>query len=181
MLADGLPIPPTFEAVAAWAGAGRVVRATEFDVAAWELPEAQKLALISCGVPLIEDIVGRVSFHAGPTMYRLAFGEGGPAPTWHYGAMAVTGEVLLASPSDGSTAFVNSTIIHWLCSLHMVGSWLTSSTALDTWDESPEAEDAARAELDNLMHRISALDPPAFGEGNHETHLWPGLLDRWLY
>ena len=81
----------------------------------------------------------------------------------------------------GSTSFVNSTITHWLCSLHMVGSWLTSSTVIGRWDEDGQAEEEALAELADLLERIRALDPPAFGDGDRATHFWPAVLDRWLY
>ncbi|MGW5557637.1 SUKH-4 family immunity protein [Micromonospora sp. NPDC003944] len=177
MPAGDMPLPPTFEAVTVWAGTGRVVRATELDVARWRLPEAQKAALVSSGVPLIDDLVGAVSFDAEPTSYRLATFDD---PGWVYGAAPTTGEVHLWS-ADGSTGFVNSTIVHWLCSLHMVGSWLTSSTVIDRWDEDEQAEEQALAELADLLERIRDLDPPAFGDGDHTTHFWPGVLDRWLY
>lgn len=174
---DGLPLPPAFEAVTAWAGAGRVVRAAQRDVATWRLPEPQKASLVCCGVPLIDDLVGAVSFHAEPTMYRLAhFGD----LDCVYGATPGTGEVQVWS-SDDSTRFVNSTINHWLGSLHVVGSWLTSSAAIDRWDEDEQAEEEALAELADLLERIRALDSPAFGDGDHRTHFWPAVLDRWLY
>ncbi|PWR15020.1 hypothetical protein DKT69_13170 [Micromonospora sicca] len=174
---DDLPLPPAFEAVTAWAGAGRVLRAAELDVATWRLPEPQKAALVSCGVPLIDDLVGAVSFHAEPTRYRLAHFDD---LDWVYGAAPGTGEVQVWA-SDGSTRFVNSTINHWLCSLHLVGRWLTSSTVIGRWDEDRQAEEAALAELADLLERIRALDPPAFGDGDHRTHFWPAVLDRWLY
>lgn len=161
----------------AWAGTGRVVRATEQDVATWRLPEPQKAALSSSGVPLIDGLVGAVSFEAEPTRYRLASADD---PLWGYGAAPGTGEVHLWS-SDGGAAFVNSTIVHWLCSLHMVGSWLTSSTVIDRWDEDGQAEEQALAEIADLLERIRDLDPPAYGDGDHTTHFWPGVLDRWLY
>ena len=174
---DDLPLPPAFEAVTAWAGTGRVVRATELDVATWRLPEQQKAALVSSGVPLIDDLVGAVSFDAEPTMYRLANADD---PRSVYGAAPGTGEVHIWSP-DGSAGFVNSTIVHWLCSLHMVGTWLTSSTVIDRWDEDGQAEEQALAELADLLERIKDPDPQAFGDGDHTTHFWPGVLDRWLY
>ncbi|MET8259724.1 SUKH-4 family immunity protein [Micromonospora sp. NPDC005205] len=177
MPVDDLPLPPAFEAVAAWAGTGRVVRATELDVAKWWLPEQQKAALVSCGVPLIDGLVGAVSFDAEPTMYRLANSDD---PLSVYGAAPGTGEVQIWSP-DGSAGFVNSTIVHWLCSLHMVGTWLTNSTVIDRWDEDGRAEEQALAELADLLAGIRDLDPPAFGDGDHTTHFWPGVLDRWLY
>jgi len=176
-----LPLPPAFEEVTSWAGAGRVVRATESDVATW-LPESQKAALISCGVPLIDDLISAVSFSAEPTMYRLArFDNGAPHSAWEYSAASASGKVLQAGLSDGSVSFVNSTINHWLCSLHLIGSWLTSSTAIDHWDEDGQVEEEAVAELADLLEQIRALDPPAVGDGDHRTHFWPAVLDRWLY
>ncbi|MFB6396089.1 SUKH-4 family immunity protein [Polymorphospora lycopeni] len=174
---DDLPLPPAFDAVTAWAGAGRVVRATELDVATWRLPEPQRAALVSCGVPLIDDLVSAVSFHAAPTIYRLANSDD---LDWVYGAAPGTGEVRAWS-SDGSTQFINSTITHWLCSLHMVGNWLNSSPVINRWDEDGQAEEEALAEIADLLDRIRALDPPAIADGDHATHFWPAVLDRWLY
>lgn len=78
--------------------------------------------------------------------------------------------------------FVNSSINHWLCSLHLVGTWFSNSTAIRTWDEDGATEDVALAELADLSRRITHLDPPAYGTaGDHETHFWPATLDRWLY
>jgi hypothetical protein len=179
MPVDELPVPPTFEAVEAWAGVGRVVRAAWPDVAAWRLPDPQKAALTSCGIPLIEGLVDAASFHAEPTMYQLTHASG---PRWAYGAVVGTGQVLQVCRSSGSTRFVNSTINHWLRSLHLVGTRLTTSPVLGLWDEDEQAEEAALAELADLLKRITALDPAAYGtNGDHETHYWPAVLDRWLY
>ncbi|WP_426503618.1 SUKH-4 family immunity protein [Dactylosporangium sp. McL0621] len=72
--------------------------------------------------------------------------------------------------------FVNSSVVHWLASLHLVGAWYTTSAAIRTWDEDEETEELALAELDELLQRVAALDPPALGpEGNHGTHLWPAF------
>lgn len=174
---DDLLLPPAHDVVTAWAGAGRVVCATESEVAAWRLPEPQKAALVSCGVPLIEDLVDTVSFRAEATTYRLASFED---PDLVYGAVPGTGEVRAWS-SDGDACFVNSTIVHWLCSLHMVGSWLASSTVIGRWCEDGKAEEDTFAEIADLLQRIATLDPPAIGDGDHVTHFWPGVLDRWLY
>ncbi|GAA2551882.1 hypothetical protein GCM10010435_22590 [Winogradskya consettensis] len=153
-----------------------VVRASEADVAGWLLPEADRAALISDGVPLIEGLVDRVSFSTGPGAYRLASGPDGPA----YGATAETGEVFELLP-EGRGVLINSSITLWLRSLHLVGNHMATSTALDHWDESGEYEDQALAELAGLLDLIRAFDPPAFGDGDHETHFWPAVLDRWLY
>jgi hypothetical protein len=44
--ADHLPAPPTVQEFEAWVGAGRVRRATEWEVAEWRLPETQKAAVL---------------------------------------------------------------------------------------------------------------------------------------
>jgi hypothetical protein len=179
--ADDLPTPPTLEVVEAWAGAGRVNRADESHVGTWRLPEPQKAALTSSGVPLIDGLVSGVSFRADPETYRLAYCEDELSNVaWVYNAAPRTGAVLALSPGGG-TRFVNSTVNHWLCSLHLVGSWLTHSTVIDRWDEDAEAEDQAFVELAALLERIRAVDPPAVGDGDHEQRFWPAVLDRWLY
>ncbi|WP_160160966.1 SUKH-4 family immunity protein [Actinomadura sp. K4S16] len=182
MLGGDLPVPPAFEAVASWAGAERVVRAAGSDLATWRVPEPQKEALVTCGVPLIDDLVDAVSFSAEPAVYRLASCNNEVADVvWEYGATPGSGEVLQLGLPDGSACFVNSTINHWLCSLHLVGSWLTGSTVIGHWDEDGQAEEEALAELADLLEQIRALDPPAVGDGDHRTHFWPAVLDRWLY
>ncbi|MEV4135179.1 SUKH-4 family immunity protein [Dactylosporangium sp. NPDC049742] len=182
MATEDLPTPPDFEAVAAWAGAGRVVQATPRDVAAWRLPEIQKAALVSGGIPLIDGVVDAVSFGTEPAMYRLAERRlDMSAIRWVYGAVPETGHVQEVLLPTNETKFVNSSIIHWLCSLHLVGTWLGTSTVIGRWDEDEEAEEAALAELADLLQQIKALDPPAYGDGYHRTHFWPGILDRWLY
>jgi hypothetical protein len=183
MAAGGLPSPPDFKALEAWAGAGRVVRAAASDVAGWRLPREQKAALTSCGVPLLEGVVDVTLFEAEPTMYRLA---GAGVDRYESGCIYLaetqTGRVLELEASSGSTRFVNSSVNHWLCSLHMVGMWLSGSTAIQHWDEDEAMEDVALAELADVLQRIRYLDPPAYGEvGNHRTHFWPAVLDRWLY
>jgi hypothetical protein len=82
-------------------------------VAAWRLPEQQKAALVSCGVPLLEGVVDVVSFRAEPMMYRFA-GRGPDRlqPGWVYAAVPETGCVLEQETSSGSTRFVNSSIDH---------------------------------------------------------------------
>jgi len=181
MVTGDLPSPPDFEALEAWAGAGRVVRAAASDVAGWRLPREQKAALTRCGVPLLEGLVDAALFEAEPAMYRLA-GAGRYEPAWTYLAEPQTGRVLELEASSGSTRFVNSSVNHWLCSLHLVGTWLSGSTAIQQWDEDEAMEDLALAELADASQRIRYLDPPAYGEvGDHRTHFWPAVLDRWLY
>ena len=136
-----------FQEFEAWAGTGRVQRATELDMATWRLPEPQKAALIFSGVPMFDEIVHGVSFRAAPMMYRLAYFDdqldGRSRVAWDYCAVPETGEVR-EWPSDGrSTRFVNSTVNHWLCSLHLVGSWFAHSTVINRWDEDEEAEEQA--------------------------------------
>lgn len=177
MTARDLPTPPAFAALEAWAGAGRVVRATESEVAAWRLPAQQKATLVSSGVPLLEGVIDVVSFRAEPAVYRLA----GHASGSTYAAEPDTGRVLELTDADG-TRLVNSSIDHWLCSLHLVGAWLAGSTAIRHWDEDEATEELALAELAALAERIAHLDPPAHGDvGDHRTHFWPATLDRWLY
>jgi hypothetical protein len=184
MGSDQPPMLPTFAELESWAGRGRVLRATEPDVAAWRLPRSAKTALISSGVPLLDDLVYEVSFRAAPQMYRLALesDDGSPHSAWEYGAVPGTGEVRLwPAGGQGDSSFVNSSISQWLYSLHLVGSWLTDSAVIDRWDESAEAEEQALAELAELLARIEAADPAAIADGDHERQHWPARLDRWLY
>ncbi|MCM0674396.1 SUKH-4 family immunity protein [Micromonospora phytophila] len=185
MAAGDLPSPPDFESLEAWAGAGRVIRAGASDLAGWRLPGKQKAALTSCGVPLLESVVDTTLFAAEPQdgRYRLAGTRVGLYQSGcTYLAEPETGLVSELESSSGRFRFVNSSINHWLCSLHLVGTWLASSTAIQTWDEDEAIEDVALAELADLLQRITHLDPPAYGDvGNHETHFWPAVLDRWLY
>ncbi|WP_376980451.1 SUKH-4 family immunity protein [Cryptosporangium minutisporangium] len=183
MVANDPPHPPQFGEFEAWAGAGRVVRATKAELATWRLPEPQKAALISSGVPMFDELVHGVSFRAAPTMYRLAYFDDQDVHyrvTWDYGAVPETGEVREWPPSRPGR-FVNSTVNHWLCSLQLVGSWFAHSRVINRWDEDAEAEDQALAEIDDLLDRIKAVDPAAIGDGSHETQFWPAVLGRWLY
>ncbi len=60
--------------------------------------------------------------------------------------------------------------------------WLSSSSAVQAWDEDAAMERTALAELAGLLQRITHLDPPAYSDpGDHETHFWPAVIDRWLY
>jgi SUKH-4 immunity protein len=183
--AGNLPGPPDFESVEAWAGVGRVIRAGASDVARWRLPPEQKAALTSCGVPLLEGVVDITLFAAEPRdgRYCLAGTRGILYhPGYVYLAEPETGLVSELESSSGHLRFVNSSINHWLCSLHLVGTWFSSSTAIRTWDEDEAMEHVALAELSGLLQRIRHLDPPAYGHvGDHETHYWPAVIDRWLY
>lgn len=49
-----------------------------------------------------------------------------------YRAEPETGLVSVLEPSSGHVRFINSPINHWLCSLHLVGMWFSSSTAVQT-------------------------------------------------
>ncbi|MDG6109895.1 SUKH-4 family immunity protein [Dactylosporangium aurantiacum] len=179
-----MPTPPTFEELTAWAGAGRVVRAPAHAVADWRLPAPQKAALTDPGVPLFAELVHHAAFTATPVMYRLAVYDDrdeGNRVRWDYGAVPGSGEVL-EWPADGRpTRFVNSSVRHWLCTLHLVGGWLRGSAAIGRWDEDEEAEERALEEIDDLLRRIGALDPAAIGDGHHDTQFWPAVLGRWLY
>lgn len=186
MVAAGdLPGPPDFESVEAWAGDGRVLRAGASDVAGWRLPREQKAALTACGVPLLEGVVDVTLFEAEPWdgRYRLAGTRGDLCqPGCTYLAEAETGLVSEVEPSSGRLRFVNSSINHWLCSLHLVGTWFSGSVAIQTWEEDEAMEQVALAELADLLQRITHLDPPAYGDvGDYDTHFWPAVFDRWLY
>ena len=179
---EDLPVLPSIEAVESWAGTGRVVRAVPHDVATWRLSEPHKAALISCGIPLVDGLVDAASFEADPTMYWLAERSvDPPVIRWVFGAVPDTGQVQEILLPAKETKFVNSSIVHWICSLHLVGTWLSTSSVIERWDENEKAEETALAELADLLQRIKALDPPAYGQGDHRTHFWPGTLDRWLY
>lgn len=183
--ARNLPNPPDYESVEAWAGVGRVIRAGASDVARWRLPLKQKAALTSCGVPLLEGVVDVTLFAAKPRDGRYCLAGAKSIlydPGSVYLAEPETGEVSELESSSGHLRFVNSSVNHWLCSLHLVGTWFSSSTAIQTWDQDEAMEHVALAELANLLQRITHLDPPAYGDaGNHETHFWPAVIDRWLY
>jgi hypothetical protein len=137
-------------------------------------------------VPLLEGVVEEAAFDARQQggRYRLAGTRVEVyQPGRTYLAEPDTGVVLeVAASSSGPVRFVNSSINHWLCSLHLVGTWSSASTALQTWDEDEAMEGVALAELAEVLQQITHLDPPAYGEfGDHETHFWPAVLDRWLY
>jgi hypothetical protein len=103
-------------------------------------------------------------------------------PGHTYLAEPDSGLVSVLEPSTRQFRFVNSSINHWPCSLHLVGTWFSSSTVIQTWDEDEAMEDVVLAELADLLQRIRHLDPHAYGDfGDHETHFWPAVLDRWLY
>ncbi|GAB3434291.1 SUKH-4 family immunity protein [Actinophytocola sediminis] len=180
MTAGLFPTPPTFAALESWAGAGRVIRADKSMLADWRLPGQQQATLVSCGVPLLDGVVDVVSFTTEPTRYRLA-AQGHDRSSASYAAERETGRVVELTPS-GDARVVNSSVTHWLCSLHLVGTWLATSTAAERWDEDDALEELALTELADLAQRIAHLDPPAYGtDGDHRTHFWPAVLDRWLY
>jgi hypothetical protein len=144
-------------------------------VAGWRLPAAQKAVLTTSGIPLLDAIVDMALFGTERSQgkYRLAGTRPGP----HH-----RGCVYLAEPGTGLARFVKSSVNHWLCWLHLVGTWFTTSTVIHTWDEDAAMEAVALTELDDLLHRIKHRDPPAYGDtGDHEAHYWPAVLDRWLY
>ena len=180
MTTDDSPTPPAFAALEAWAGTGRVVRADESGLADWNLPKRHKAMLVTSGVPLLDGVVDAVSFTPQSGMYRLA--AYGDDDTSIFAAQQDTGRVLELAAS-GDTRLVNSSVAHWLCSLHLVGARLSASTAIRCWDEDDAKEQQAIAELAELLDRIARLDPPAYGDGDgdHRTCFWPAVLDRWLY
>jgi hypothetical protein len=41
---------------------------------------------------------------------------------------------------------------------------------------------SARWPAPYVLEQIARLDPAAYGDvGDHRTHFWPAVLDRWLY
>jgi len=117
------------------------------------LPEQEKAVQVSTGIPLIgEGIVSVVAFSevlldGGRAAYRLAMNvdDEWPSVTTAFRAKPVSGEVWA---TDGEhRQFVNSSILDWQCSLHLVGVWLATSTVIGRWDEDSDAENAALAEL----------------------------------
>jgi hypothetical protein len=179
---NDLPAPPTFNELSSWAGKGRVVRASPDELAQWRLPSAQKAALIASGVPLMEDMINTVTFRSAPPLYRLAEERHEVVELMRvFGAEPETGRVFSVMESDGHTWFVNSSVSHWLCSLHRLGTWLTTSTIATRWDEDIETEEAALAELADLADEIRRVDPAAFEGDDHSSWYWPAVLDRWLY
>ena len=180
-------LPPSFEELAVWAGEGRVVRADPAAVTNWRLPEQEKAALVSTGIPLIEGIVSVVTFSEvvlddGRAAYQLAMNvdDEWPSVTTAFRAEPVSGEVW--ATCGEYRPFVNSSVLDWQRSLHLVGVWLATSTVIGRWDEDGDAEDAALTELAVLRDRIREFDPASYGkEGHHDTRYWPAVLDRWLY
>ncbi|BCJ70641.1 hypothetical protein CS0771_01850 [Catellatospora sp. IY07-71] len=170
---------PTRDELVAWAGEGRVVRAGAGEITSWDLPEPDRRALIDIGVPLLEQIVDAVTFHAEDGGYRVA--EQDPATRQVFRVEPGTGRVLEQARPQSPNRIVNSSVRQWLCSLHLVGTAMNTSYALAHWDESGDLEDAALDELAELLARIRRLDPAAFGDGSHAHFYWPAVLDRWLY
>ncbi|GAA1027594.1 hypothetical protein GCM10009557_09580 [Virgisporangium ochraceum] len=162
-----------------------MIRAEASQVTDWRLPEVQKTTLTSCGVPLLDDIVEETVLEASSQdgTYHLARSRSFlHSPGQTYFAEPGAGRVHVLEPLTGRVSFVNSSIVHWLWSLHLVGTWVLNSAALQAWDQDEAMEDVAVAELADLLERIRLLDPEAYGKvGDHETHFWPGVLDRWLY
>ncbi len=187
---------------APWGSTIPVVRPTAEDVARWRLPAAQLTALLSWGVPQIEDLVETTGFDG----HRLA----GRPPEPPFVVVPDTGEVL----QNG--CLINSSVELWLRSVGLVADWLATSEAYEHYDNHGQAcafcaeahcgdkacfyydevhwhdddadpgaartvEDRVLDELAALRDRIAVLDPPAVGDGNHANHFWPATLDRWLF
>ncbi|WP_203694047.1 SUKH-4 family immunity protein [Catellatospora coxensis] len=175
-----LPVPPTFDELSSWAGPQRVVRATAAGLASWRLPAEQVDALVSSGVPVLDSIVEDVVLRREARWYRLA--QTSPTTSdWFFTAEPDSGRVFQRYDGNDGARLVNSSINHWLCSLHWLGSLLATSHAIAHWDESGELEEAAQGEMEQLRDRIGRLDPPAVAGGRHDRLFWPAVLDRWLY
>jgi hypothetical protein len=114
--------------------------------------------IVATNVPLLDDIVAETVFESSSQdgTYHLARSRSFPhSPGQTYFAEPGEGRVHVREPLTGRVSFVNSSIIYWLWSLHLVGTWVSSSTALQTWDADEAMEDVAVAELADLLERIT--------------------------
>ncbi|MGP4103554.1 SUKH-4 family immunity protein [Nonomuraea sp. KM90] len=178
----------TFEDLAGWAGAERISRADPDIAAGWRIPEGQKSLLVNVGVPVVDQLIEYVDFQADPdpvlqttsgiSLYRLTGNHHGDIASglrWAFGAEPHTGRVCYVLP-DGEAWFANSTIGHWLRTLHYYGLHVSQSPILNDADDH---EDEALAELAELAQKLKEMDPPAF-EG-YRGFIWAEFLDRWLW
>jgi hypothetical protein len=174
----------------AWAGAENVHRATPSAVAEWDVPTDARHVLMHVGIPITEQVVTDVAYQTGPapqlaaadgqSFYQLTRTDQPAAPNiWHaFGIKPITGEVFYIVPGEGPR-FTNTSVQLWIQSLHHFGSHLSRSQALQHWDDSEQAEEAALTELRALADDLSKIDPAAFA--GYEDFTWPALLDRWLW
>ncbi|MBB5074975.1 SUKH-4 family immunity protein [Nonomuraea endophytica] len=178
---------PTFHDLASWVGAQRVIRANRTAIADWQIPESQKLTLISTGIPIVDQLIEHVDFQPEPhptltttsePLYRLTRNHHGdikPGLTWSFGTQPNTGIVYYVLPG-GDAWFANSTIDLWLRTLHHYGRHVSQSPILNDPDEH---EDEALTELQRLADELKAIDPPAFD--SYQGFIWAEFLDRWLW
>jgi hypothetical protein len=179
---------PTYEDLAAWAGAGHVTRADPETLAGWRIPGDQKSMLVNVGVPAVGHLIEDVTFQpdpdpalqtaAGNLLYRLTSNHHGnlvPGLQWSFGAEPDTGTVFYVLP-NGEAWFANSSISLWLRTLHQYGLHVSQSPILSDPDDH---EDEALAELRELAEELKEIDPPAF-EG-YLGFIWPEFLERWLW
>ncbi|MFI7129523.1 SUKH-4 family immunity protein [Nonomuraea sp. NPDC050153] len=179
---------PTYEDLAAWAGAERVSRADPDVMAGWRIPEEHKWPLVNIGVPVVDRLIEYVDFQTDPDpellttsghrLYRLTRNHHGDTVAglqWAFGAEPLTGRVHYVLPG-GEAWVANSTIDLWLRTLHHYGLHVSRSPILNDADEN---EDEALVELAELAQELKEIDPPAF-EG-HLGFIWPEFLDRWLW
>jgi hypothetical protein len=178
----------TFDDLAARAGAEHVTRADPATVAGWQIPENQKLILISTGVPAVDQLIEYTDFQTEPgpvlqtssdtPLYRLTRNHHHgirPGLQWAFGAEPHTGKVFYVLP-DGEAWFANSTIGLWLRTLHHYGLRVSQSAILSDPDRD---EDQALAELRELAAELKKIDPPAFADDL--GFIWPEFLERWLW
>ena len=178
----------TFHDIAAWAGPAHVTRADPATVLNWQIPEAHKRLLTDVGVPTVDQLIESVAFQPDPDpalqtatgirLYQMTRNHHGnlvPGLTWSFGAAPDTGTVYYVLP-DGEAWFANSSIDHWLRTLHHYGRHVSRSPILSDPDDH---EDEALDELHALAEELKQIDPPAF-EG-YLGYIWAEFLERWLW
>lgn len=115
---------------------------------------------------------------SGSMLYRLPENTHGhivPDLMWSFGVEPDTGTVYYVL-LDGEAWFANSSIDHWLRTLHHYGLHVQNSAILNDPDDH---EDEALAELRGLAEELKAIDRQAF-EG-YLGFMWADFLDRWLW
>jgi hypothetical protein len=178
----------TYEAIAAWAGADNITTVTPETTLGWQIPEEHKTMLATIGIPIVDQLIETVAFQtephpalptsSGKLLYKLTENHHGnlvPGLTWSFGVEPGTGTVYYVLPA-GDAWFANSSIEHWLSTLHHYGSHVHESPILNDADEH---EEEALDELRRLAEDLKQIDPPAF-EG-YLGYIWAEFLERWLW
>ena len=179
---------PTFDDLAAWAGADCVTRAQPETLEHWRLAAADKAMLVHTGIPQVDQLIETAFLQTEPEpalhtasgrlLYRLTENHHGntvPGLTWSFGVEPETGTVYYVLP-DGEDWFANTSIDLWLRTLHHYGRYVHQSPTLS--DPDPN-EDKALAELRELADQLRHIDPPAFD--GYLGYIWAEFLERWLW